>query len=568
MHLSFRGKNDEDMKLFKTETIKMMRVNLLMLVCGLFTSQLQAQKVTYSWDNLPVIAQPQFKKDTFNVLNYGAKPDGVTLNTKAINQAILDCSAKGGGVVLVPEGYWLTGPIKLQNNVNLHVKKSALLQFSKNLNDYKIVEGNYEGKPSARNESPIMGTNLTNIAVTGEGVIDGNGDAWRAVRKSDLTENEWRDKIASGGILSDDKRTWYPTAKNKKGHDDKASVLLGPGIKLEDFEPIKDYLRPNLIVLNNCKNVLLEGVTFQNSPAWNVHPLMCENLTLRNLFIKNPDYAHNGDGADIESCKNVLIENCMFDVGDDAICIKSGKDEEGRKRGIATENVIIRNNTVYKGHGGFVVGSEMSGGARNIFVYDCTFMGTDKGIRFKTTRGRGGVVENIYIKNINMVDIVQEAIFFDMYYWVKSPQANEKTAIPPVTEETPTFKDVYIENIRCNGANKGIFVRGIPEMPVQNIHMKNLVLKADIGAEFKDAKGIYVTNAEFIVGHKDKELVYIETSQDIVFNNISSNLTDGLLFNLNGANTSGISVKNSKFPNELRKAVFNNNAPGKALKFN
>src|SRR5690606_26690128 len=187
----------------------------------------------------------------------------------------------------------------------------------------------------------------------------------------------------------------------------------------------------------------LEGVTFQNSPAWNVHPIMCENLTLRNLFIKNPDYAQNGDGADIESCKNVLIEGCIFDVGDDAICIKSGKDEEGRKRGVATENVIIRNNTVYKGHGGFVVGSEMSGGARNIFVSNCTFMGTDKGIRFKTTRGRGGVVENIHIKDINMFDIVDEAIYFDMYYWIKPPLANAAPEVFEITDATPVFKDVF-----------------------------------------------------------------------------------------------------------------------------
>ncbi len=538
---------------------------LMLVLCVLFVTGARAQTKIYSWNNLPVITEPTFKKDTFNVLKYGAIADGATINTQAINKAILDCSKKGGGVVLIPGGYWLTGPIKLQNNVNLHLQKNALLQFSKNFDDYKIVEGIYEGKPSARNESPIMGTNLTNIAVTGEGVIDGNGDAWRMVRMSDLTESEWKAKIATGGILSDDKKRWYPSEKNKRGHDNNISFWLDAGTKLEDFEPVKDFLRPNLIVLNSCKNVLLEGVTFQNSPAWNVHPIMCENLTLRNLFIKNPDYAHNGDGADIESCKNVLIEDSVFDVGDDAICIKSGKDEAGRKRGKPTENVIIRNNTVYKGHGGFVVGSEMSGGARNIFVYDCTFMGTDKGIRFKTTRGRGGVVENIYIKNINMFDIVQEAIFFDMYYWVKSPKANEKVEIPPVTEATPVFKDVFIENIACNGANKGIFVRGIPEMPVNNIHIKNLSLNTDIGVEIKDAKGIYITDVNLITKNNEKELVYIETSQDIVFNNLKTNQKSGTLFNINGANSAGITIKNSNISKNFTKAAFNNGASAKAL---
>lgn len=527
----------------------------------------QAQTNPYSWDNLPVVIEPVFKKDTVNIVQYGAKPDGVSLNTKAINEAIAACSAKGGGVVLIPNGFWLTGPIKLQSNVNLHLEKNALLLFSKNFDDYKIIEGNYEGVPSAKNESPIMGTNLQNIAITGKGVIDGNGDVWRMVGRNALTESEWKDKVASGGIVSDDGKMWYPSEKAKKADLEKKSPVLGPGVKLEDFASIKDFLRPNLIVLTGCKNVLLEGVTFQNSPAWNVHPLMCENLILRNLFIKNPDYARNGDGADIESCKNVLVENCIFDVGDDAICIKSGKDEEGRKRGKPTENMIVRNNTVYKGHGGFVVGSEMSGGARNIFVYDCTFMGTDKGLRFKTTRGRGGVVENIYIKDINMVDIVHEAIYFDMYYWVKPPKENEVVVIPKVTEATPVFRNIYMENIVCNGAQKGVFVRGIPEMPVSNIHMKNLVLNTDIGVEIKDAKGIYLKNCDFRT-KSGKEIIYIETSQDVSFDGIKSNQSEGTLFNINGENSSKIAVKNSSFSPNLTKAVFNNKASVKSIQFN
>jgi polygalacturonase len=529
--------------------------------------KVQAQTKPYSWDNLPVIIEPVFKKDTISIVKYGAKPDGVSLNTKAINEAISACSANGGGVVLIPNGFWLTGPIQLQSNVNLHLEKNALVLFSKNFDDYKIIAGNYEGVSSAKNESPIMGTNLENIAITGKGVIDGNGDVWRMVGRNALTESEWKAKVASGGLVSDDGKMWYPSEKAKKADIEKRSPMLSPGVKLEDFAAIKDFLRPNLIVLTGCKNVLLEGVTFQNSPAWNVHPIMCENLTLRNLFIKNPDYARNGDGADIESCKNVLVENCIFDVGDDAICIKSGKDEEGRKRGMPTENMIVRNNTVYKGHGGFVVGSEMSGGARNIFVYDCTFMGTDKGIRFKTTRGRGGVVENIYIKDINMVDIVHEAIYFDMYYWVKPPKENEVVEVPKVTEATPIFRNIYMENIVCNGAQKGVFVRGIPEMPVSNIYMENLVLNTEIGVEIKDAKGIYLKNCDFRT-KSGKEIIYIETSQDVSFDGIKSNQSEGTLFNINGESSSKIAVKNSSFSPNLTKAVFNNKASSKSIKFN
>jgi polygalacturonase len=183
---------------------------------------------------------------------------------------------------------------------------------------------------------------------------------------------------------------------------------------------MKDFFRPNMLVLTNCKKVLLQDVTFQNSPAWCLHTLLCENLTLRNARVRNPWNAQNGDAIDVESCRNVLIEGSTFDAGDDGICVKSGRDEEGRKRGKPTENMVVRNNVVYRAHGGFVIGSEMSGGAKNIFVSNCSFIGTDIGLRFKTTRGRGGVVEKIYIKDIAMRDILGSAILFDMYYGGKS----------------------------------------------------------------------------------------------------------------------------------------------------
>jgi polygalacturonase len=286
---------------------------------------------TYSWKNLPKIQQPVFKKDTIRITSFGAVGDGHTLNTKAINEAINTISKKGGGVVLVSPGLWITGPVILKSNVNLHIQEAATLLFTTDKTQYGLVEGSYEGKSAARNESPISGLNLENIAITGKGVVDGNGDAWRAVHKSQLTESEWKEKVASGGVLKDDGKTWYPSEQFKQASVQNKSMLLTPGTTPKDFAYMKDFLRPNLVVLNNCKKVLLEGVTFQNSGAWCLHPLMCEDLTLRNVRVKNPDYAHNGDGMDIESCKNFLIEGCVLDVGDDAICIKSGKDEEGRK---------------------------------------------------------------------------------------------------------------------------------------------------------------------------------------------------------------------------------------------
>jgi polygalacturonase len=512
----------------------------------------------YSWNHLPTIAQPNFKKDTFNIASFGAKGDGVTLNTETINKAIATCSQKGGGVVLVPGGMWLTGPIVMKSNVNLHVVREAIIQFTADFNQFPLVEGSYEGRRSARCQSPISGLNLVNIAITGKGIIDGNGDAWRMVKKDKLTASEWKRKVASGGSVSADGNTWFPSEKTRLAHEQKRSSTLEPGQTLKDFEDIKDFLRPNLLVFTDCKKVLLEGVTFQNSPAWCLHPIMCEDLTLRNVYVKNPDYAQNGDGVDVESCKNVLIEGSTFDVGDDGICIKSGKDEEGRKRGKPTENVIVRNNVVYKGHGGFVVGSEMSGGARNIFVYDCSFMGTDIGLRFKTARGRGGIVEKIYIKNIRMKDIVHDAILFDMYYFMKPPKPGEKVVVPAVSEATPQFRDFYISNIVCNGAERGIFVRGLPEMSIKDIHLNDLVLQTNKGAEIIEANNIELNNVQLNCTNT-KPLIYVENGSNLTFDRIRFSQAEQL-FNINGEKSANIKVLNTNTTSVQQKAEFNNGA--------
>lgn len=518
----------------------------------------------YSWNNLPQIAQPAFRKDTLNILNYGAKADGVTLNTKAINSAIAACSQKGGGVVLVPSGLWMTGPVEMKSNVNLHLKKAATLLFTTDKSQYALVEGVYEGKRAARNQSPISGKNLENIAITGQGILDGNGDVWRAVNKNQLTEPQWKEKIESGGVLKDDGKVWYPSEQFKKASVEGKSMLLTSGKTPQDFADMKDFLRPNLAVFTNCKKVLLEGVTFQNSPAWCLHPLMCQDLTIRNVTTKNPEYAHNGDGMDIESCKNFLIEGCTLDVGDDAICIKSGKDEEGRKRGMPTENGVIRNNTVYNGHGGFVVGSEMSGGARNIFVYNCTFMGTDKGLRFKSVRGRGGVVEHIYAKDIYMKDIAGEAIFFDMYYFVKFATDGERDTRPVVNEGTPVFRNMTFENIVCNGAEKGVFIRGLSEMPIKNITLKNLTLKTEKGIELTDASGIHLENVQLIT-KETKPVIFVDNSSNLTFDRIQYNANADLLFDINGERSQDIKVTNTDTSKAHTKAAFNKGAVEKQL---
>ena len=226
---------------------------------------------------LPKVKVPVFRKDSFSIAKYGAKADGVTINTKSIQNAIDASSAKGGGVVVVPAGLWITGPIVLKNNTNLHLKRDAILLFSEDFDQYPLVKTNWEGLPQMRNQSPICATDAVNIAITGHGIIDGNGDAWRMVKKDKLTETQWKKLLASGGLLSEDKKTWYPTEKSLKGSKLKIPGAISPEKTPEFYNEIKDFLRPNLLVLTTCKNILLEGVTFQNSPAWCLHPLMSED---------------------------------------------------------------------------------------------------------------------------------------------------------------------------------------------------------------------------------------------------------------------------------------------------
>lgn len=542
----------------------------------LFVSLITAGLYSFAQFNakMPVVLVPKFKKDTTSITKFGAVPDGHVLNTKAINNAIDACNKKGGGVVLVPSGLWLTGPVVLKSNVNLYLASGAVLLFTEDKSQYPLVKANWEGILQWRNQSPVSATGATNIAITGKGIIDGNGDVWRAVKSDKLTESQWKKKLASGGVLSDDKKTWYPSESFLKG----SKMPANPGAVSADkddafYQSIKDFLRPNLVLLTSCKNVLLEGVTFQNSPAWCLHPLMCENLTVRNVFVKNPWYAQNGDGIDAESCKNVLIENSVFDVGDDALCMKSGRDAEGRKRAMPIENVIIRNCTVYAAHGGFVIGSEMSGGARNIYVSNCSFIGTDIGLRFKTTRGRGGIVENIFIKDIYMKDIPAEAILFDMYYMAKDPVplSGEKRELPkvemkPLDETTPVFRNFHISNVYCNGAAKGIFVRGLPEMHVKNIVLENMVLQADKGIDVQEASDISFKNIT-VLSSNTMPVVDVTNSDNISFDKITYSENADLLFRISGSRIKNINIKNTGTEKAKEKLLLEFGAESKEIKW-
>ncbi len=442
------------------------------------------------YENIPFemerVQLPAIPDNLMYITEFGGVGDGYASNTQAFAKAMESLAAQGGGTLVVPRGTWITGPIHFTSNVNLQVDEGALILFSDNFDEYPIIQSNWEGWNTLRATSPIMAWNVNNIAITGKGIIDGNGDKWRLVKKGKMTANQWRD-LTRTGVTNEAGDLWFPNEGAMKGYYE---TRPRHQLSAEELEEYKLYFRPVLASIVGCKNVLLQGVTFQNSPSWNLHPLMCENVTLDGVIVRNPWYSQNGDGLDVESCKNVLVVNSSFDVGDDAICVKSGKDKEGRDRGMPTENMIVDNCIVYHGHGGFVIGSEMSGGARNIMVRNCNFIGTDVGLRFKSTRGRGGVVEKIWIENIDMINIPNEALLFDLYYGGKS-QSDE---VPPVTEETPSFRDITIRNITCRGAGTAMLFNGIPEMKVKNVTVDNAVLQSTRGIVLNHTDHITLTN--------------------------------------------------------------------------
>jgi polygalacturonase len=493
------------------------------------------------------INEPKIPNNSVNIVDFGAVNGGTTLCTKAFADAIDAVSKKGGGKVIIPPGIWLTGPIILKSKIELHAQTGALIKFSPDKSLYPIIETSFEGLNTWRCISPIYGKNLEDVAFTGNGVYDGSGEFWRMMKKSKLTESHWKEVVASGGVLNESKTSWYPSEQYVKGNQNADQNVRSDLKTKEQFEEIHDFLRPVMVSIQNSKRVLFDGPVFQNSPAWNIHPLMIEDLIIRNTTVRNPWYSQNGDGLDVESCKNVLVENSSFDVGDDAICIKSGKDKDGRDRGVPCENIIIRNNIVYHGHGGVTVGSEMSSGVKNMHVSNCTFMGTDVGLRFKSARGRGGIVENIFIKDIYMINIPSQAISFDLYYGGKSIAEklaeggdDKNTPAVAVDEKTPQFKNIVIKNVFIDGAKQAVFLQGLPEMNLENIEISNLTGKADKGFSIIDANGIKLNDIN--VDIKNSNVFEIYNVKNMSLKNVNFNSTSNKAVTIDGEASQNIEL--------------------------
>jgi len=393
--------------------------------------------------DMPQLKRPPFPDRTFDIRDYKAvqckwEDDDKHKSTEAINKAIVACHEAGGGKVLIPRGNWLTGAIHLKSNVNLHFAEGAVVHFSNDLEDYlPVVHVRCEGVETFNYSPLIYAPHAENIAITGRGTLHGHG------------------------------RWWWQWARN----NDRGNRVEASKVPLRERRYGKgggrEGMRPTFIVPWKAKNILIEGITLTESPMWNVHPVYSENIIVRGITVHSLD-SPNGDGIVPDSCKNVLIEYNHLETGDDAVVIKSGLNEDGLKIGIASENIVVRNFTardVRTGSGGIVFGSETSGGIRNVYVHDAYFDGCDRGIRFKTTRGRGNVIENIYIEKVEMKNIEAQAINFNSYY--------EREA----TGKSPLFRNVYIDNIRVNGAHTAIEMIGLPEKWLENISLKNAVFE-------------------------------------------------------------------------------------------
>lgn len=449
-----------------------------------------------NFDQFPLVELPVIPQRTVDIRDFGAVEGGFVSNTEAINAAIRAVSQAGGGRVRIPAGLWLTGPIRLLSRVELHTEAGTLVQFSYNPKEYPLIKTDYEGGSRIRAVSPISAMEESDIAITGKGVFDGGGQRWRPVKRFKTTDSQWAALLARGGISASigGEEIWFPSQSSYDG-------FVNPDIRPEEEDSLLrawkyyDYYRPVMTSLIRCKRVLIEDVTLQNSPAWNLHPLLCEHVTVKNALIRNPWYAQNGDGLDLESCRFAHIVDTCFDVGDDGICMKAGKNAPARKIPVPTEYVTIENCTVYHGHGGFVVGSEMSRGVRNIRVSNCTFLGTDVGIRFKSALGRGGVVEKILLENIRMSDIRDQAIIFTMGY-----TDNDAPAVEMDPDDVPEFRDIHIKDTVCRGCGQAIRIEGLKRLPIHDISFENVTISGREGLTCQYGERIALNNVTIYDG--------------------------------------------------------------------
>ncbi len=371
-----------------------------------------------------------------SVTEFGAVADGITSNTEAFRKAVEALSKQGGGHLNVPEGLYLTGPIVLKSGIDLHLEKGAVILMSPDKSEF-VVSGSV--KPC------ITASKSHDVSISGEGIIDGNGSWWRAVKRGKVSDVEWKAFLSRGGTSDDGGKLWYPFGL--KHYDD-----IAPDAKAQE------KMRTHLVRFTDCERVSVTGVTLQNAPKFHLVPQRCTDVRIEGVTVRCPWNAQNGDGIDIMQSSRVLVRGCTVDVGDDGICLKAGAGEKALKDG-PCKDILIEGNTVFHAHGGFVIGSEFSGGIENVIVRHNTFMGTDTGLRFKSAPERGGKTSGIRISDIVMADIAGEAIVFETSY-ADRPAGHEDNVAATTAAFVPDFTDILIERVTCRGCMTAIKASG------------------------------------------------------------------------------------------------------------
>jgi polygalacturonase len=403
------------------------------------------------WDALPAILArikpPEFAKRDFEITQFGAVADGTKDCSEALARAIARCHAAGGGRVVVPPGLFSTGPIHLQSNVNLHVAPGATLRFLPDPCRYlPVVYTRWEGTECLNYSPSVYAYEQDNIAITGGGTLDGQADCehwW-----------PWTGRANCG---------W---SKGQPSQASAHSALMAMGEKDVPLNQRKFgegyFLRPSFIQPVRGKNILIEGVTILNSPMYEINPVMCSNLTVRRVKIAS--HGPNNDGCDPDSCVDMLIENCVFDTGDDCIAIKSGRNRDGRRLAKPSENIVVRNCRMKDGHGGVTIGSEMSGGVRNVYAEHCVMDSPhlNEAFRLKTNAMRGGIIENVFFRNITIGEIADAILQIDFYY-EEGPRGPEH----------PVVRNIDIRNVTCREAKYAVYARGFADAPIRNIHIEH-----------------------------------------------------------------------------------------------
>ncbi|GAB6119156.1 glycoside hydrolase family 28 protein [Dysgonomonas termitidis] len=432
----------------------------------------------------------------------GADTTGAKACTALINNTIRKAAQEGGGTIYFPAGQYLTAAIHMESNITIEIEAGATLKFSTNFEDYlPFVRMRWEGV-FMNSLSPLFyARNVENITIKGRGIIDGQGHTWWAESRRII------DEINNNG------KTLSTNSFQQKWLDANKGIKVSPYYE-KSLE--RKFFRPPFIQFLECKNILIEGITIQNSPFWTINPEGCDNIVITGVTVYNPwanPKGHNTDGINPSSCRNVRISDCFISVGDDCITIKSGRDEDGRIYGRPCENITVTNCVMLTGHGGVVIGSEMSGSIKKVTISNCVFNGTDAGIRLKASRGRGGVVEEIRVNNIIMNDIQRNAFIFDLFY-------DKESQAEPVSERTPVFRNIHISDVTGSNIKKIGYITGIDEMPADEISFSNINMTAIEGFTVKTASNIHFHNVDFS-SEKGSPFSFSDT-KNIILDNVRS----------------------------------------------